>query len=452
MKKFGISLALVGLLGLGGQAFAEIGSIDAVPAATLLLPYFEVDMNAAEGAGTTTVFSVNNASAAPALAHVTIWSNWSQPVLDFDLFLTGYDVQTINLYNIIVNGNLPVTADMQADGGDTISPHQGAYSNNPQWDGTYPSCAGVFPFTNPIIQLGGLTERVQDGLSGQDVGGNGCMGLATAPGIATGYITIDNVTFCSTDFPSEVGYFVADGQGIANNINQLWGDYNIIDPGNASAHGDTLVHVEAQDGFVGGVTGYTFYGRYIPGQTGDDNREPLGTTWAARYLNGGAFTGGTDLVVWRDSTTNNTLEFYGCGVGPDWYPLNETEVIAFNESEDAVEICFATGGGVISPPTPGSDATCFPLETQRVKFGEGVTAVPFDFGWTYLNLNINDVGVTADADFGSNGTLAQSHVTNVHSALGLFSTGYQAIELTDGGDDVDPTINGVTGTMPTYSE
>ena len=53
-----------------------------------------------------------------------------------------------------------------------------------------------------------------------------------------------------------------------------------------------------------GATGYTFYGRYTFGFEGDsvNGREPLGTTWGARYLNGGAFNGGTKLTVWRDST------------------------------------------------------------------------------------------------------------------------------------------------------
>ena len=44
MKKIALCLALVSLLALGGSAFAEIGTIDDVPAATLLLPYFEVDL------------------------------------------------------------------------------------------------------------------------------------------------------------------------------------------------------------------------------------------------------------------------------------------------------------------------------------------------------------------------------------------------------------------------
>src|SRR5258708_31510510 len=71
------------------SAAATICTIDAVPAATLLLPYFEVDLNNPNGL--TTLFSVNNASATAALVHVVIWSDLSVPVLDFNIYLTGYD-------------------------------------------------------------------------------------------------------------------------------------------------------------------------------------------------------------------------------------------------------------------------------------------------------------------------------------------------------------------------
>jgi hypothetical protein len=53
MKKLITCFALASLLALGGSAIADIGTIDDVPAATLLLPYFEVDL---DGGGLTTLF------------------------------------------------------------------------------------------------------------------------------------------------------------------------------------------------------------------------------------------------------------------------------------------------------------------------------------------------------------------------------------------------------------
>src|SRR5438094_6505309 len=79
--------------------------IGVAPAATLLLPYFEVDASpGATGAGATTLFTITNTSRYPQIAHVTVWTDWSFPVLDFNIFLTGYDVQGINLFDVIVRG------------------------------------------------------------------------------------------------------------------------------------------------------------------------------------------------------------------------------------------------------------------------------------------------------------------------------------------------------------
>src|SRR4051794_35500038 len=82
---------------------ADPCSIDQMPAATLLLPYFEVDP--ANPAGLTTLFSINNGSAAAVLANVQIWTDLGVPTLGFNVYLTGYDVQTINLRDLF-NGQL----------------------------------------------------------------------------------------------------------------------------------------------------------------------------------------------------------------------------------------------------------------------------------------------------------------------------------------------------------
>src|SRR5438034_3078311 len=83
---------------------ADSCDIGVTPAATLLLPYFEVDTAAAQGAGATTLFTITNTSRYPQIAHVTVWTDWSFPVLNFNLFLTGYDVQGLNLFDVIVRG------------------------------------------------------------------------------------------------------------------------------------------------------------------------------------------------------------------------------------------------------------------------------------------------------------------------------------------------------------
>ncbi len=473
MKRVILTLMVLSLLVLGGQSFAEMCTIDAVPAATLLVPYFATDISdgdgdgAADCTGIDTIFSINNASAAPALAHVTLWTDWTWPSLDFDVFLTGYDIQSVSLCNVIGNGSLPVTADEQNDGDDTISPHGSGSWLNPDWDGSFPNCAGVFPFPDPIV-TGGLLDRVQNAHAGYgipqlggDCTGQGLNGAGSCSGgscpagtIARGYVTIDNVSECSTVFPNEPDYFEDGGLGIANDINQLWGEVFQIDPVNDFAQGDNLVHIEADPNFNDQSTpsGYTYYGRYVTNNPGGgDNREPLGTTWAARTFNFGV---GTQFTVWRDSTDDqvNNNDGWDCGlcdgfgIGPDWCPMNETQVVCFDEAEHAIELCFIFGGGVISPPDDPSDPTCFPLETQMVQYGADPMdpGAGFEFGWCFLNLN-HTCTTCSPGGFGPNGDIAQSWVGVNHSALGIFSAGHQAIELTSACSTANPTITGNIG-------
>src|SRR6476659_2952750 len=139
------ALLLLPLVAL--PAAAEICTIDDVPAATLLLPYFEVDLNSQNGVQT--LFSINNASASAAVAHVTVWTDWSIPTLDFDVYLTGCDVQTINVRDLF-NGFVPITADAGADPGDHIS-HKGPLSQDINFPGVGPCAA---PYNSPVLDAG----------------------------------------------------------------------------------------------------------------------------------------------------------------------------------------------------------------------------------------------------------------------------------------------------------
>ncbi|MDX2000332.1 MAG: hypothetical protein SF066_21640 [Thermoanaerobaculia bacterium] len=413
---------------------ADLCTTDNVPAATLLLPYFEVDL---ESPGSfTTLMSVNNATAEPVLAHVTFWTDQSVPTLDFDLYLTGFDVQTINLRDVF-NGHLPRTADAARDPGDTISP-QGELSG----DASFPGCGATLPYDDPA-----LSDLLRTHLREAHVGHlspvyGRCAGLDYGGPIwvARGYVTIDAVNACNLEFPSSPGYFAADGSGLARNENVIWGDYFYVSPGENYAQGEPLVHIEAcvpgprglepQDDcpFVAGD--YTFYGRYVAASAADQ-REPLGTTWANRYMLGGGFDGGTDLIVWRDAKTVATTGF-ACGSNASWFPLNQADVVAFDEEENPTDLCFR--GDNISPPIGGADA-CFPAEAQRVNLRESIVPggtspdPPADFGWLYLNLNTTVSG-------GLFGATAQSYVTAIFSAQDRFSVGFSAIALDNACDTV----------------
>jgi hypothetical protein len=404
MKKLCLCLALVSLLGLGGQAFAVIGTIDAVPAATLLVPYFEVDI--ANANGINTLFSINNASATAVLAHVTVWTDQSVPALDFDVYLTGYDVQTISLRDIFVDGNVPVTASAGQDPKDTISP-KGAVSQ----DINFASCSGSLPYSKPYVSAP-FRAHLQAWLQGNQSPATGnCAGSKMKDNILRGYITVDTVNACNLFFPSDWSFYSA----FITNQNVLWGDVFYVNPGQNFAQGDTVVHIEAcATCFVAGD--HTFYGRYNAA-TAADFREALPTTMGARFVNGGGFDGGTDYLIWREG--NASASGYNCSLqGPaSWYPLESTQIVIFDEQEHPVT----------SETCPSGDPTCtqtitIPNEANRIDPAVDLLS-PYNFGWAYLNLQHPDI-IAAYGD-----TYAQMWLTATMDAEGRFSVGFSGIQF-----------------------
>jgi hypothetical protein len=391
---------------------------DEVPAATLLLPYFEVDFGNPSGAST--LLSINNASATAVLAHVVVWTDLSVPVFDFNIYLTGYDVQTISLRDLLT-GWMPQTASAGQDPTDTISP-KGAFSQ----DINFPSCSGLLPPPNPLPP--DFVSHLQLSLTGKPspVFGGLCAGRDLGDNIARGYVTVDVVNNCTLRFPGDPGYFGPGGTGDATDQNVLWGDYFYVNESQNLADGNPLVHIEASPTDVETSTPgqYTFYGRYV-GWTAADNREPLSTNFAARYVTGGTFSGGTDVIVWRDSKVNQGP--FTCpvvsGGRPPWFPLGQEAIVIFDEQEHPqVPQTFP-----VSPQPPQASLLPFPAEAQRTAVGGSALPVPYNFGWLYLNLNTT-VSAAGNNPF-EDPRAAQAWVTVEMKALGRFSVGYDAVQL-----------------------
>lgn len=394
---------------------ADMCTVDPVPAATLLVPYFEAATTDPQGVDT--VVTIHNATSEPTLVNVTFWTDYSLPSIWFNLYLTGYDVIRFDLKDLFRNGNLPITADLQSDPNDDISP-----SGGPAWDTSFEGCDNIFPFfVNPVV-TGGNFERLVNAHTGQPVSSvaGRCLGSAVGDTVARGYITIDTVNRCALMAPSEQGYF-GGSSPVASNRNALWGEFSIIDPANSFSFTDSLVHVEADLQFDATSTdsGYTFYGRFTKDQGGNDHREPLGTAWGARYVEEGAFEG-TDFIVWRDSTWSSPPESIPCDEEPPWYPMNEASVECWNEEEELVSVCAPEIIG-------GEDPACFPLETQRVDSSS--LSLPFDFGWCRLNLNTQD-GFTGDVDFPTAGSpITQSYVMSASRSSGRYQVALPSVQL-----------------------
>jgi hypothetical protein len=350
-------------------ARGEACKLDSPPAATLLLPYFELDL--AHPGGITTMFSVGNATDRATLAHVTLWTDLGVPTMDFNVYLTGWDIETFNLRDLF-EGRLPQNASDGQDPTDQISP-QGPFSQ----DINFASCTGMLP-------LPPLPQPFKDHLRASHTGGSspilgGCSARAFGDGIARGYVTIDVVRECTLRFPSDPGYFGPGGSALSDNV--LFGDFFYVESSENSARGEELVRIEAFPGrFRAGDV--TFYGRFHHGLPSNyqavDDREPLAPTWATRYIKGGTFDAGTSILVWRDP--GEASKVVPCGTPQNWQTIDRWVAFDEEESVSATQVC-----PFLCPPT--LVGTSFPAVAQRVDVnnvapsGGSLQAIPFDFGW-----------------------------------------------------------------------
>jgi hypothetical protein len=445
------------LLVMGNQAFATEDAIDVVPAATLLLPYFEVDLNNANGV--TTLFSVNNASAAPQLAHVTFWTDMSRPTLDFTIYLTGYDVQTFNIGPLFRTGALPLLTGPKPDppGLPNFDDNAGIFSIKTNDPAITAGESGNCTFPLPTQLPGNFLDFIRAVHTGLPIpagftnagfcaatvgGGIGSNAAGVQDNIARGYLTVDVVSQCSQLVPTDISYYTSGTLKTGPDANTIWGDFFLVNPQENFAQGETLVHIETYENSVEGPAGsvYTFYGRYNPTPyTGVDNREPLATTWGVRYISGGVFTGGTDLLCWRDNGNANSRLPFNCTTkaSGDGQPLSQNQVVIFDEEENPVTV----PGSPFSPPQQQAGLTICPWESTRTRVDGPRLPTPFDFGWLYLNLNTN-VPVASGGNFiGKNGLgVHQAWVGVVMSASGRFSVGFQGMHFDLANDELNVCI------------
>lgn len=353
------------------------------PAATLLVPWFGVDLASRDGL--TTLVSITNVDSRPHLVSVTLWTDWAIPSLTFNLYLTGFDMETLNLRDILQNGVLPKT-------GIALSP-LGALSDGAV---SFPGCASSVA-AQPVAAV-----PLQRSHLGLKVRGS-CMASERKDRMATGYVTVDVVNSCSPLNPSSPGYFVAGGRGVAANDNVLLGEYSYVDSRRKTAEGEQAVHIAADEAAF--ASGYTFYGRYVDGD-GRDNRQPLGARFAATYAQDAKQGMATDLIIWRDTKSAGAAPV-ACGSAPVWAPLSTTEQVLWDEQEDVTSL--------------SASKARFPLATQRIKAGSSALPIASPFGWTEIDLGHSDTDLF--------GIVSQGWVTVIKSKNQGLSTGVDAAML-----------------------
>jgi hypothetical protein len=380
-KILSIALLAFATLARMGSALAQC-AIQETPAATLLLPYFEVDLST--GYGKTTQVTVGNAFYTPVLVEAVVWSDLGVPIFSFDIYLNGYQDVQLDMRTVLEYGILPQTAPPA---------------------GSYPSCQGNMP---PAQIPWSSLVTYQEALTGQAAQpgpGNAwlCAGRYLGDTVARGYVTFDAAAACTLKVPSDPGFFTSGGQGDDTNNNTLFGDFAYVNTSAGQAEGHPLVHIVADATAPQlSVSGYyTFYGKF-DAFTAIDNREPLATMFAARYV-----PAGTDLIVWRDSKVEQG--WFNCNSLPAWYPLGQEGLWDMADSGNYSFINLKPFGAV----------------AQRVRVGSSALPVPYSSGWFYMDLN------TSVAQAGSNPpfdpSVSQAWVLTSSTINGDVTIGNQAI-------------------------
>lgn len=421
--------------------------ISVAPAATLLLPYFEV---AEDPLGETTLFTITNTSQYPAIAHVVLWTDYSYPVIDFNIYLTGFDVQSINLYDLIwrePNGVIaPVSGPKEVGTGTTPSTGAGTGDFDELEPGSGMLVGGCTSLTGNLGEFyqtrmqTAFTEGFVAGVPGDDDFPE-CDTVGGEHANAVGYATIDVVNLCTTSLPTDGDDYFA---GEIRFDNVLIGDYQQVNGGQDFAQGNPMVHIRAVPELNGNVgvnpTNFdrTFYSRYQTAGGTVDRRQPLPSTFAARWINGGTGDFQTYYKIWREGVNIGT----DCDTVEENGILPVAESVVFDEHENGEgnapepgDISPVIGAGVsVLPETsltavvPGSDV--FPQSILS-----GTTA-----GWTYLNLHN-----PADPD---QGFATQNWVVVSMRAEDRYSVDFDAAWLGNGCSPIAPVTSYSNPALP----
>jgi hypothetical protein len=433
-----VLFALVAAMGVAqtppGLPSIPVGSLCDIGnnvAASVLVPYFEVD--SADMAGMDTLIGLVNIDDDPIVAHVVVWNVDSWSVFDFNIYLTGYDVVTFSMRQILIYGNLP---------------NNGCATSSSRFTTRYIDCNGdgeyfddAWTLNDGMFSVTGYNMDIAcyNTMSAATLADWQCkLSIGSYDGWNAnyvGYITIDNAITCTGGTPDSGGpyfqtnYIDTDANGVADhsqleNSNVMFGDIFYYDNANMQSDGVPLVHIEAfgeSNALAGHTWGMTpadfyaagissFYYKFEPVGFPYDAREPLPLWWAFRYIGNTAFDGGTSLDVWRSN--HWSFDHWYVSGGPCvwgglgsiyttlYNPYDATlglprpALIIFDEEEGTTQ-----GDDGPSPPPPIGSFDLLFLETQRVEVAvpdwplvaeSGWIALAFDTDATYTGSGIDN--------------------------------------------------------------
>jgi hypothetical protein len=391
--------------------------ISTSPAATLLLPYFEVDINSHVSKAANTIFSIINTSRAPQIARVTVWTDSGYPALWFNIFLTGYDVQSISLYDVLSRGVVPATSNKIATG-----LRSSTNSDNPRLvslEGCSASGGELAPEILATLQTVLTTGTAESA---------GACRVGSQHANAEGYVTVDLVNSCSSLSPLDMSYY---SQVLAYD-NVLTGDYERINPDQTTgnfAGGNPLVHIKAipEGGAATAATPlpFTFYDRYTPpGARKIDRRQPLPSSFAARFIQGGKAQFYTDFVMWREGAAPGAASCTTANA-----VMTMDSAVRFDEDENPT-VNAAPNTAPASAAVPTTSAMFPPLTGYTVT------------GWMLVNLD-NKAGLRMNGNPYSTTRASQNWLIVRLSADGRYAVDYDATSLKNGCVNTGPVISSI---------
>lgn len=339
--------------------------LDTRAAATLVLPYFEValdDPNAAQ-----TQLSIVNNSASAMLTNVTLFTDRGVPTTSFPVYLTGYDIASIDLRMLFYGGLNAFTASAGQDPQGNISP-QGAYSQ----DINFASCNGQLPFAAFDAAKLAYLRAAHTGKPVDDWDG-ACGGRDLGDGVARGYIVIDDYVACS-----RTPYEASHANSFMGQRNNLSGSFIVRDRQADFSYGGPLIGVhQTSDAITPGDM--TFYGWLAnwPSAGITTLREGLPNAYRVPFVNH-EDVGSTELIFFRP--VHRTPAAYACDSVPSAFEGSFDALVAYDGDDNSTTL------GAFEPG----------FVAGRIPIGEGGLEVPYAQGSLELDLNFPEPGGPPD--------------------------------------------------------
>ena len=413
------------LLVTSSPALAVFCARDVVPAATLLVPYVEVDMTGnsnnpvPDRNGITTILRVTNTAAEAALVELVIWTAVGEPVVTLHAALSGYDMWTVDFADLLSGtwsrfdtslstaarpnvelGELKRTPFESGPDGRSVQWVRAPYTQpwprglaSPGKTSELPGEQCLIPYGDAVgYQYAPLfVQKLQEPLYAREHLGcgqkvvtrhsNDWMAWLTANPLFF-YATVHVVRSCGHLWPTDAGY----AEQVALDRDVLLGEVEVLHPSGGTLELLPAVHLETalSAAQVATVGPFEAQGGH------EDRREPLATAFAFPYENLASVTG-SSLMLWKPFYE---LDDKGLTWDEDVRDCGAYMYYAWDQDEHVIARgCNCPFSGC---ECGDSDPNEFPFVTQLVPLTNANLDLPSASGWMLLVLPPSYVGFTQD--------------------------------------------------------